>query len=337
MDDKSELDARCVEAVDARAVDWVWPGRIPAGKLTLVSGDPGGGKTLLALHVAAVVSRGGTWPDSTAAPAGETLIATAEDDVPDTIRPRLEAAGGDLGQIYELRGLARRGGRGAWNLANVDAIARFCDKRQNMKLLILDPVSAFLGGADGGRNGPVRELLTPLSALAADRGIAVLCLTHLRKSEGPAAYRSIDSIAFLAAARAAWSVARDKTDPERRLFLPVKANLSRAIKGLSYRVGTAEVEISGQMVPQPILEWEPGEVEVSADDAAGDAAAFLSEHLAAGPVDGNDLRARAREAGVAWSEVEHARKKLRVQLRPGGFQGRWLWHLPPAPRPSILQ
>jgi len=157
--------------VTPRTVNWLWPGRVPVGKMTLLVGDPGRGKSLLALDMAARLSRGAPWPDAcgtgapacattaeggcatSCAPLGRTLILSAEDDTWDTIRPRLDALGGDPDRVSVIRAVDREVGHGleplslARDMVVLDAVVR---KWSDTRLLILDPVSAYLGGGEGG-------------------------------------------------------------------------------------------------------------------------------------------------------------------------------------------
>src|SRR5690606_15615930 len=128
------------------------------------------------------------------------------------------------------------------------------------RLVIIDPVSAFLGSTDSHNNSEVRGVLAPLAEMAARHGVAIVAVTHLNKGGGSALNRVIGSIAFTAAARAAYVVTRDEDDPARRLMLPAKNNLGCDENGFAYR-------LEGE--PTPHIEWEPTLVAMSADEAVG--------------------------------------------------------------------
>lgn len=190
--------------------------------------------------------------------------------------------------------------------------------------------SAYLGGADSHSNAEVRGLLSPLAALAAKHNIAVLCVTHLRKSAGAAVYRAIASIAFTAAARAVWAVASDPEDTERRLLLAVKQNLSATSGGLAFRV-EAQNGI-------PRLAWEQGAVGLAANDVLNmdgqesrserrEAREWLQNLLADGPVAVKEIQQEAKAIGLSWMTVRRARETLAVVPQKSGYQGKWEWRL----------
>jgi putative DNA primase/helicase len=241
---RGELSIDSVRVADVPKVDvaWLWPGRIALGKVTLLAGDPGLGKSFVTLDIAARVSRGAQWPGQCTplAPREAILLAereehtpasvvllSAEDDVADTIRPRLEAHAADCERIHVVRSVAARDAdssyRRSFDLSrDLSHLESLFDRLPDCRLLVIDPVSAYLGRNIENTNSEVRGLLGPLAALAAERNLAVLAVTHLRKEEGAAMYRTMGSMAFIAAARAAWIVCKDKDDPRRRLLLPVK-------------------------------------------------------------------------------------------------------------------
>ena len=216
---------RLAECTPTR-LHWLWPGRVPLGKLTLLIGDPGLGKSFVTLDIAARVSRGlslpalaGEAPLAASAP-GSVLLLSAEDDALDTIHPRLAAAGADLNRIDVLKAIrVQRAGDGSHiesmfslqsDLALLeDEIA----KRDNCRLVVIDPITSYLGRSDSHRNSEMRALLAPLSELAARTGVAVLAVNHLNKmGQGPAIYRSMGSLTFAATARSVLAVMNDPHD-----------------------------------------------------------------------------------------------------------------------------
>jgi len=320
----------------SRPVEWLWPGRIPSGKVTLLSGDPGLGKSYLTLSMAAHVSRGSVWPDRAAAPSlGTVILFSAEDDVEDTIRPRLELMGADLSAIVAVNGVrCADGGRREFNLVDdLDPLKDLLREHPNSRLLVVDPISAYCGRTESHKNAEVRAMLAPLATLAAEHGVAIVAVTHLSKGVGgKAVYRSSGSLAFAAAARAVWHVGRDRDDPTRRLLLPVKMNLSPDPTGMAYRI------LDGCVV------WETEPVAMTADDLlasetdhqpgdptereqAGD---WLHELLAAGPLPAGDVQKQARDCGFSGATLRRAKKALRVVVKREGFgaDGKWHWALP---------
>lgn len=325
-------------------VAWLWPGRIALGKLTLIAGDPGLGKSFLTLDMAARVSRGWAWPDApgVATTPGGVVLLNAEDGVADTIRPRLDAAGADVTRIVTLEAVRSVGANGresarAFDLSrDLSALEDAIQSVEGCRLVVIDPVAAYLGGVDSHKNAEVRGLLTPLGAIAERHGVAVVAVTHLNKSAGgPAIYRAMGSLAFAAAARAAWVVSKDRAGPHRRLLLPIKNNIAMDTGGLAYRIEPLGVDGC------PVVEWEPDPVNVSADDAlAGDrgegggrserddAAEWLVNQLAKGPQAAKDVERDASEAGYSFATVRRAKAAIGVVSRKPAFGGPWEWTLP---------
>lgn len=336
-----------LSAVQPEPVRWLWPGRIALGKLTLLVGDPGLGKSFLSIDIAARVSTGRPWPDSPGAfnEPGGVVMLSAEDDIADTIRPRLDAAGADVERVVALRAVRRRDVGGAIREAHFDlttdlnSLAAAAEAVDDCKLVVIDPISAYLGATDSHVNSDVRAALSPLADLAARLNVAVLGVTHLRKGEGPAVYRAIGSVAFIAAARAAWSVSKDSDDPtgRRRLFLPIKNNLGNDQSGLAFWFsGTPGA-------PAPVLAWEPEPVEVSADDALApparrkpgpaadtrdDAVEWLAGALADGPRPATEVVDEALHAeGISQATLRRARDAAGVEAYRPQVPGPWWWRL----------
>lgn len=345
--------------VEARSIRWLWPGRVPAGKVTLLVGDPGRGKSLMALDMAARVTTGAPWPDEVLAseargaeapPAslpgpssrvGSVILLTAEDDTADTVRPRLEAAGGDPTRVLVLRAVKRAGAEGEqmFSLAQDAEVLEACIRQLgDVRLVVLDPVSAYLSGAAANSNADVRTALAPVRALAERTGVAIVAISHLtKKSDTPAMYRAMGSLAFVAAARAVWAVGPDRRVAGRLLFLPLKCNLAGSVTGLAYRI------VPSAAAPDvPVLAWEPGPVTLSAEEALNvraavltrreEAAAWLAGLLAAGPMASSEVERRALAAGFPLRTL--VRAKQETGARAARLGAGWVWRLPadePAP------
>lgn len=257
--------------VVSRPVEWLWPGRFAIGKLTLIAGDPGLGKSFVTLDIAARISTGTPWPDRRAEPipSGDVILLSAEDDLEDTIRPRLDAAGADPSRIVAIQGInfydeeADRTTLKSFNLeVDLPALQSALEKTINPRAVVIDPITAFCGHADSHKNADIRGLLAPLSNLAAKYRVAVIAVTHLNKSGGVnALYRAMGSLAFVAAARAVWLVTKDAESPARRLMLAMKNNLGPDGSGLAYSL----------MQTQPdgpaVVAWEPDPVTITANEA----------------------------------------------------------------------
>ncbi|HSY64927.1 MAG TPA: AAA family ATPase [Terriglobales bacterium] len=323
--------------IKPESVRWLWPGRIPLGKLTLLIGDPGLGKSLVTIDIAACVSRGRSFPDGERSELGDVIFLSAEDDPADTIRPRLDAAGADVARVHTLEGTRLTLSDNTtverpFNLETgittlEDALARI----PGVRLVIIDPISSFLGGADSNTNAEVRELLSPLAALAAKYGVAILCVSHLRKSAGAAVHRAIASIAFTAAARAVWAVASDTSDINRRLMIMVKLNLGPGVGGLAFRIETQN--------DLPRIAWEAGAVAANANDVLNieyredrserkEAEEWLREYLGDGPVAASDAIKAANDVGITKTTLWRASSALSVAKRKLGGRGAgWEWSL----------
>ena len=338
----------CMADVQPQPIQWLWQDRVALGKLTLIAGDPGLGKSMLTLDIAARTSRGGGWPDQPGerfGPGGVVLLS-AEDDAADTIRPRLDAAGADVTKINILQAVKHHDSdTGADQThpfcltSDLPALESAIQQTPDCRLVVVDPISAYLAGTDSHKNAEVRALLHPLADLAAQHGLAIVAVTHLTKGEGKAVYRAMGSLAFTAAARAVWAVCKDADDPtgRRRLFLSVKMNLSPDATGLAYTV--EENGLDGA----PAITWAAEPVSISAEEAmarshrkpedgsAVDGAAdWLREALADGPIAADMLERMAKQAGHCWGTVKRAKKSVGAQSRKDGFgeDGEWYWWPP---------
>jgi len=322
-----------LSTIDPEPIRWLWPNRIARGKLTMVAGDPKLGKSLITADLAARISTGMAWPDrSGTAPQGNVIFASAEDDPADTIRPRIEAAGGDVSRVYIVDIITDLDHDGQpyerpFNLkADGHRLETEIDRIENVAAVMIDPVTAYLGGTDSHKNAEVRELLAPLARIASEHRVAVIAVSHLNKGNGTnALYRISGSLAFTAAARACWLVAKDGDDSDRRLMLPSGSNIAPDIGGLAYRITTTETEVGAV----PILEWEPDAVNVDAADALTpdseektereEAAEWLRELIVEGRMKSQDVQKAAKVAGWSWRTVQRARKLAGVETKREGF------------------
>jgi putative DNA primase/helicase len=329
-----KLVSRRFSEVQPVRLEWLWPGRIPLGKLTLFAGDPGLGKSLVTVALAAHVSTGKPWPlcSEGFGPASVALM-NAEDAADDTVRPRLDAAGADVSRVHVLDGVATESGLAPFTLESVDLLDAWLAENPDVRLVGIDPVSAFMGGTDSHVNAAVRQALAPLSEVAQRRRVAVVVVSHLNKGAGQAAYRVSGSLAFTAAARAVWLVTKDADDDQRRLVLPLKANLSPDASGLAYRVAGADNGAAH-------LVWDRAPVTVTAQEAlapvvddgertaTSEAMDFLRDALAQGPRAAGDVQREARAAGASDKCLRTAKKRLGVVARKADFAGGWRWCLP---------
>lgn len=347
----STLVVQRADTITPRPLEWMWPGRIARGKTTLIAGQPGTGKSQLTCAMAAAVTTGGRWPDGSTAPLGRVVILNAEDEAADTIVPRLAAAGADRSLVHivtAVRDVGRNGQpheRGLHLERDVAELSALVGELGNVVLVSIDPITAYLGGIDTHRTSDVRAVLAPLEQLAQRHRVAVVSISHLNKGGGSqeAMARVTGSGAFVAAARAAFLVARDPDDDARRLFLHGKSNLSVEPPGLAYTL--AGVTLADGITTSRV-EWAAGTVDVRADDvlAAGpltdtrtravEAKDWLSDALAKGSRLRRELEQLAKRDGLAMPTVERAARALGVTMGRVSFGGPSLWTLP-APVASI--
>lgn len=338
--------------VTSCTVRWLWPGRIPLGKVTVRDGDPGLGKSLLSIGLAARMSTLQSMPDGAASdlsePAG-VVILSAEDDLADTIRPRLEAAGADLSRIVALTAIREGEDERLPTLLDLEAI-RHEITHDNARLLIIDPLMAYLPSkVDSYRDQDVRRSLAPLAALAAETGVAVLVIRHLNKNgNGNALYRGGGSIGIIGAARSGLLVAKDPDDPdgERRILVSTKSNLAKLPSALAYRIAVTAENV-------PFLVWEGPTSHTAATllaqqadgeerSALEEAKDFLRDVLANGAVPARGIQKQADQAGISYATLRRAKTALKVIARKQeGFFSKdkksqqWCWMLPPSePQPA---
>ncbi len=332
---------RRLSDIPAEKLSWLWPGRIPLGKLTLLAGDPGLGKSFVTLDIAARVTMGTAWPDGTVnGQPGSVILLSAEDDAADTIRPRLEAAGADITKIHVLQAVRHIKDNGETSLdhfslqSDITALQDAAVVLDDVRLIIIDPISAYLGSTDSHVNSKVRGLLAPLAQIAQTLRIAVVLVDHLSKSNRPALYRPNGSIAFTAAARAVWFFAKSPDDPAQRLMLPGKINVAADQNGLGYMLkerepGVVAVEWGDVVTMTADSVLQPEDIEDRSERL--EAMDWLRERLADGAVSRKQIMTDAKAAGHADRTLRRAKDALGVVVKHDvGFQSGWLWRLPTA-------
>ena len=335
----SGLKIVCMADVEPKPINWLWPEKIARGKVSMIAGDPGLGKSLITLALASAVSTGARWPvDGGNAPTGSVVILSDEDSTADTIRPRLDAAGADCTKIHALKLVQEINEDGeiferSFSLQkDIERLAEVLKRLRNCVLIVIDPISAYLGGTDSHKNADVRALLSPLSELAERFNVAIVSVTHLNKGSGNAIYRATGSLAFVAAARSVLGVTKDPDDQRRRLVLPMKNNLGKDSTGMAYKIETAD---NGA----PVVMWEPEPVDIDINEVLNgesddyrsernDAIDWLESELGGGPVTVNKLRQGAAATGHSWATVRRAKKDIGVRARKTGMTGGWEWWHP---------
>lgn len=216
--------------IEPRRISWLWKPVLAIGKLSIIAGDPGVAKSHVAISIAATVSKGGQWPASNQnARPGNVIIISAEDDPADTIVPRLLAAGADLEKVHFLHAVREDADERLFDLnQDVHQLEKQLEAIGGAHLIIIDPITAYLGKADANNNGDVRGILAQLAQLAERHNTCILGISHLNKDAGKkAAYRVTGSLGFSAAARTVYLIDKDGRDPDRRIMAPSRTTSPR--------------------------------------------------------------------------------------------------------------
>jgi hypothetical protein len=224
-----EVPDQLLSEVEARQINWLWPGRIPLGKITILDGDPGMGKSLITVDLAARVSTGQPMPDGTPGQQGNVLLVAPEDDPYDTLKPRLEAAGGDPARVRLLTGESfdsdkmRIYDRPFSLPRDFDALTKAINSTDPI-LVILDPLSAIIGNSVNiSHDQAIREIFTSLALLAERTACAILIVRHLSKgSYSNPLHRGTGSIGIIAAARTGLIIAPHPENHHQRILATTK-------------------------------------------------------------------------------------------------------------------
>lgn len=323
---------KLLSEVEPEQVEWLWPGRLPLGKLSVLDGDPGLGKSAITLDIAARVSAGLELPDGGQCDPAGVVLLSAEDGLADTIRPRLDAAGANTERIVALSTLEGGGERTISIPRDLDTIERAI-ARVNAALVVVDPLMAFLAEkTDSHKDQHVRRALAPLAALIERTRTAAVIVRHLSKGEGRnPLYRGGGSIGIIGAARSGLVVGVDPENPEQRILAANKHNLSRAAKSLVFRVGSApngsaRVHWVGasNLNAADILKEPEGQDKKT---ALLEAKEFLRATLKDGPVASEQVKKDALGADISKSTLKRAKLEMGIASKKQS-DGSWSF-MPP--------
>jgi len=346
-------DCRTLENVKMEKIDWLWQDKIPLGQISMIMSDPGLGKSTLSLMITAHVTQGRPWPDDpmVRCPQGSVLIISCEDDPATVTKPRLTAAGADMKKVLYLKRLVGKvdvdGGSGSREVEipfdlKTQGIATFeyvKKEHPDLRLIIVDPVAAYMGDINSHNNAEVRAVLDPIAEWAARREnkVAILMIHHLNKNDKMrATYRSMGSLAFIAVTRMAWGIAKDKNDPDLRLMFSVKANVAPETKSMGFRLQS--VKVGEELIDTAVVQWEKGYFDIRADDALSPeieenlqstrhkAAVWLKGVLRDGPVMAESIYKWAEEENICGERTLNKAKK-QLDIRSEQRSGKSYWKL----------
>jgi hypothetical protein len=318
-------------------VSWLWERRLPLAKLVTLDGDPGVGKSTLALTFAAMITTGGMWPDRTRCQLpGDVILLSAEDGLADTIRPRLDAAEADTTRIHAVRGVPLSAREpDVLRLPTLSDTAQLRDliNATAARLVIIDVLMAYMPtGVDSHRDQDVRQVLARLAALAESTLCTILLLRHLNKGKAEALYRGGGSIGIIGAARTGLLAAVDPDDGDLKVLAPLKNNLAPPMPALTYRL------VPDDLYDVPRVQWvgesSHGAAELLAvhDDvpmALAEVQYWLEDYLLQeGPCRSRDVKDAGRKEGHSQRSIERAAQKLRVVARSEGFPRQTFWSMP---------
>jgi DNA polymerase I-like protein with 3'-5' exonuclease and polymerase domains len=335
--------------------DWVWPGRFALKKIGLITGLPDEGKGVLLSDTIARVTTGGTWPcGEGVAPIGNVILLTAEDDINDTIIPRLMAAGADLKRVHIIKMVREAGKERMFSLVtDLPMLRQKAIAIGNVKMIVIDPIAAYLGigKMDSFRATDVRAMIGPLKEFAEELRLCFLGIMHFNKKMDVTnlLLRVSDSLAYTAAARHVYGIINDE-DNHRKLFVKGKNNIApREQKTLAFSFDVREVgadKRTGRLISRPYIVWHTEPVDITASEALqaligskspsarDNAKQFIEDLLENGPVGAKDVQEAAKENGISRNTLRRAAEELKIIIKKDGpkndkGEATWQWRLPP--------
>ncbi len=319
-DDRKEKVFEYFSSVTEKPVDWLWYPYIPCGKITLLQGDPGDGKSTFMLNIVALLTKGHPLPDGyEVLQSAAVVYQCAEDDIADTVKPRLLAAGADCDKVAYIIDES-------CELTLEDNRIEKTIRETGARLLILDPIQSFLVQDGGMQNaGRMRTVLGKLSVIAARYNCAIVLIGHMNKtSSGKNLYRSLGSIDIAAISRSVLMIARDSTNSEIRYMFPVKSSLAPEGCAIGFAfdrdtgfqwIGPCEIDLKA---PDEDICYE--------DNKRAQAASFLSEVLSNGDMQSTAVISLLQKKGMSQRTIYTAKKDMGV--RSYKKDTLWYWQLP---------
>ncbi len=323
-------------------VQWLWPDRIPLGKLTLLVGEAAIGKSLLALDLAARVSAGTPWPDapdSPNPPGGAVLLCT-EDGIADTVRPRLDAAGADHARITAITSVRRNilsplpmPLRATCLMPGLSHLDTAIQRTPDCRLVLIDPLTRSIGQSNHSQHADTRAVLEPLVHLAAKHNVAVVALHQATRTKNGFTIQKMIAKLSPGAARTVWALLPDTDASDRRLFVPLKNTIAQSAPPLAFHIADIQEHRA------PAIAWDETSLDISTDAALGrhdpredqiDARQWLQDALAAGPEKARDILHEAELLGYSQRAIRHAFRQIHaIRLRKGYLSSAtWVWALP---------
>jgi hypothetical protein len=327
--------------VSVESARWLWPGYIPAGKITILAGDPGLGKSTIAIDLISRISQGTFMPTGERTVTGACAVASAEDDAADTIVPRLITAGANLSRVEILRETEIDGE--LRYLSFPRDLQRLYDfiTDHGFRMVVIDPLNAFLErGLDSHRDQDIRSLLAPLENIAETTGCAILLIAHLNKKEDSSAlYRIGGSIGFIGAARSVLGVA-NLPESNHRVLYAIKTSHARRPASLAYEIGQShkerktgeewrgENEVTNSRITwRGTCNFDPFNQKKVRDPQAQEARNFLKQILCDGELESETIQAEAKAAGIGWTTVRNVKADMGITSRKLRT-GKWAWKPP---------
>ncbi len=366
-DDTYTLRVQRLSQIKMKKMAWLWPDKVPSGKVTIISGKAGKGKTLCLIDWLSRVTTGSDWPDGSKNTYGprRVMFCSAEDDAADTMKPRFVAAGADLDKVLIPKVFGRlKDSNSEFNaILNVKRdlpiVAKVVAENPDIAVLVLDPLTSYLGGANLNKDEEIRPLMDKLIAVGQRTGLTILVLVHSSKrSDVDAMEKVMGANSITGGARTVWTFAQDTDDESLYRMVNAKGNVLRKKGGFEYHIADAEVEIDGEKSIYPKIQWGK-ETDMNANDmltaerqkARGsneDAKLNIAIAVLRTSVPGyaRDVFEKAKQEGFEGDAGERlvyrAKEKLGVKTDTSRGKGKAYWYFPgekgdPALTPVVIE